>query len=702
MSDNWLISQSIDLVRGSFSATAATRTCLIGESHAHTWQIAVSSDGEPANLSGFAATAYMVRADGVTIMVEGEITGSAVSFTLSEPAYAVLGRVRGIARIIRDTDAKVITLSEIRLEVIAGMTNTTLDSGTGPYWLDLIEQLLNTGDAKRALEVYAAMRIQSNDAPDLYGAVCEFYSNAVSGKVYGAEFSRYEVSPESTGIKTDENARPEFAVCAPGTNATAAIDPYAKLALFAPININYTIGEDLEPVITEIENVTAGFSLTNPNGLAGVMQMTAFVHVYGNEAVKGVKYSDTRIDENYLPLPESVRAIDDTVRPFVIHAKYIAGKDAAGRLTSASGLHPAAKLPGSKFNTLISHDSQIALWRQRGPHYCGSSLCDKNFLHLMLMLKYARLDSTEVMAGSLCGGQTSPALAETGVKRGLLHYDERYEKLFPIGSSISLGAHYSGSGSSSRGIIDNAIVTSIEKVYILDTEATPPKNIEYIAVNVDAPAPFTTVKDDFHYIRMEPWRSGATDNVRGNDGSPYDNHSEEEPFKLQGIECMTGVYETLADTVISHTYGQMSRVYLTRRAADITSDEVWDDMMGSTYRLKERIPIPDDDYMPIAEVGDSLEGLLVATKFIHEPLYGPDRGGPYKAEYKFRSQDETNGWRQWMTSTDNDRMSHFGPSGYKSDYGLPYVFAGTTPDEAYFYAGCRACGTGGNRGKYSG
>jgi hypothetical protein len=129
MRDNWLIAQQIDLTRGSFSTTPATRISLAGDCHAHTWQISIASDGMPADLSGFTARAYMVRPDGATVITAGAIEGNAVSFVLPEQAYALPGRVRGIARIMRDSDCKIVTLSEIRLEIIDGITNLVVDPG---------------------------------------------------------------------------------------------------------------------------------------------------------------------------------------------------------------------------------------------------------------------------------------------------------------------------------------------------------------------------------------------------------------------------------------------------------------------------------------------------------------------------------------------------------------------------------------------
>ena len=116
---------------------------------------------------------------------------------------------------------------------------------------------------------------------------------------------------------------------APGTIAAPGTDDYASLTLFMVHDVNYTIDADtLEPVITAIKGVYGTFSATPASSLVGVMQMTGWVRRTTTETTKKVEYR-AQETEGFEPLPEAVRAADNSVRGFVIHAKYAAGYNTA-------------------------------------------------------------------------------------------------------------------------------------------------------------------------------------------------------------------------------------------------------------------------------------------------------------------------------------------------------------------------------------
>ena len=87
-----------------------------------------------------------------------------------------------------------------------------------------------------------------------------------------------------------------------------------------------------------------------------------------------------------------------------------------------------------------------------------------------------------------------------------------------------------------------AVITSVEKVSISDTN--------YIAVYVNTDAVFNTTADSTRIFSFH-WVNGSTDCVLGNDGSPKNNTSGKYPCKIQGIELMTGGWETVSDVILS-------------------------------------------------------------------------------------------------------------------------------------------------------
>ena len=541
---------------------------------------------------------------------------------------------------------------------------------------ELVPTLIDKYGAKEAFPMFCKMALASDGGMTLNDVATLYYTNATTGKVYGVEFSLFDTSAVSTGTKTFDNAQ---LVCNPSTNTTAGRDDYANLALFAPVNINYDWSDtsNLEPKITEIEGVTPGFSLTNPNGLVGVLQMGAWVYVY-HEGTKKIRlYSDIQKTGAYKPLPECVRAKDNSFRPWMIHAKYVAGKGSDGNLTSASGLMPASGVPSSRTNAAISHDGMIALWRKLGTIYSGGSMCDRVFMELMFEIKYAKLGSSGTIAG--CNNYNftvHPAKAEDNVTRVLLSETDGTKYL--IGSTICVGTATDTSTDWNQATTHDIVdyYTIIDKTTITEGEA------KYVALQLDVPKPFSTKTT--YIVKTFPWRSGATDFVLGNDGSPYSNTSNQEPGKIQGIEFMTGLYEVLADTALYINGDGTISVKCNRKAASLATGGAG----TGAYDLVDKVPMKSTaSWNYIAEMGTTLESLMVPTQT--GGTAGSSNG--YQAACYTEASTTAAGWREWLASGD----LYIG-----GNAGLPYVLCNNGLGNAYWCIGCRASGSGGNRGEF--
>lgn len=532
----------------------------------------------------------------------------------------------------------------------------------------LVPALISKHGARNAFTIFCKTALACSSTMTLNEIVTLFYENAVAGKVYGSEFYNFSVSQSSMGTKTDSNAN---MVCEPSTNATAGQDDYADLALFMPININYNWSDttDLEPTITEIEGVTDGFSLSAPNGLVGVLQMGAWVNIYNDGMRKVRKYSDYQATPNYVPLPECVRAKDNSFRPWMIHAKYVAGKDASGKLTSASGLIPAAACGTSKTNAAISHDGQIALWRQLGELYSGKCMCDLVFLELMFEIKYARLGNSGLIEGCTSyDTKKKVACAEEDTTRVLLSTaDGSY---YWIGSTVSLGTGTDRAAAGGHDVVDHAIIKQIASVEVDGTT--------YTALYLDVDTPFTTTTD--LNVIAEPWVSGSCDAVRGNDGSPYSLTDGKNPAMIQGIEFMVGGYEVLADTALYAENGEYT-VKLNRLAANLATGGAGTD----SYDLAEKIPMyATAGWNYIRECGNTIESLLVPIA----TGSGASSGNGYRAA-AYTDDNSATGYREWLASC---YLSHGGYAG------VPGVACRSGLAFAYWYILARASGSGGNRG----
>ena len=534
--------------------------------------------------------------------------------------------------------------------------------------LFIIPALIAQYGTKQALTVFINANIEYDN---LTAIVDRFFKAAASAvtKTYGSQFYRYNTSNTPLGTKTGDNAGLN---CTPSTIASPGTDDYADLPLFACFDINYIIDStSLEPVIIAIKDVYGAFTSTPTDSLVGVLQMTGWVRRSGDTTTKTVEYRAQQA-AGFKPLPEGVK-IDGSVRGFVIHAKYAAGYNTAGKLSSISGVQPATLRPGSSGSTSISHNGQISLWRAWGDQYGGSSLCDIAFMQLMLEIKYANLGNAAVMSGcrSYYYGYAA-AVSEESVKRIVLTVAQANSLI--VGSRVSVGTSASREKATCYDVHDIATISSIEDVTI--------NNTAYKAVYLATESSFN-VEAATTYITTHPWLTGSTDSVPGNDGSPYSNTNGKEPFKIQGIETMLGMYEALGCTTLYEDTEKYT-VYENRKAAEIASN-------GSGTNPVTLGTIPKEEaaaWKYNAELNwdeNNQEAYMIPTLFA-----GGSTTGYRSATY--RDAAATTGWREWLA------LGILNCGGY---CGLACASLNGGLGTASWYFGARASGTSGNRGEYT-
>lgn len=512
----------------------------------------------------------------------------------------------------------------------------------------------------------------------LTAAVERFFTAAAEweNKVYASVFYRYATSPTPVGTKTQANAS---LVCVPSTKFSAGRDDYAGIPLFACFDCNYTIDPTtLEPVIHAIKGVYGEFSSAPENSLVGVLQMTGWVRRSVSDTEKTVEYAAKRIGDGFLPLPEAVRASDNGVRAFVIHAKYVAGLDALGKLSSISGVFPATNRPAALGGKSISHDGQVSLWRARGGQYGGAGICDQAFLQTMLEIKYANLGSSNVMRGC-CDYDLSftAAASETGTRRILLTAEDGAS--LSVGSIVSVGTSNDRASADCYSLCPSASITAIETVNIAGSD--------FAAVSIDADVDFDTTLGET-CITTHPWRTGATDAVLGNDGSPSDNLCGREPFKLQGIELMLGAHEAAMDTLIydngsSNPYD----VHTVRRAANADAATSLGVNAYAVGTIKKSTGSAGFKYIKeCSPEAASVEGYILPQSL------GATSSTGYCAALQQTSGVSGKGVRQYIM---------FGGLSAADAAGISFIIANWGRESASPLCCCRAAGTAGNRGVYS-
>ena len=435
--------------------------------------------------------------------------------------------------------------------------------------------------------------------------------------------------------------------------------------MFCPFNVDYTIdAETLEPKISAIEGVFGTYNAKAPAGLLGVMQQGGWVRYYDAGSSFGYEYADERVSPEFYPLEATVKASDNSVRSFMIHAKYAAGYGADGKLGSLSGAACAIRT--------ISHNSQISMWKQRGAQYCGKSYADGGFVDLMFWLKYGDKANASKMQGCRNYAYTyAITVAQTDAKSVILKKTDAANLV--VGSAIDVGDGSDRQNASSYAVASSAVILSIE--------AYDDNNSR---VNLDLAAGITTTTSN--KINTIAWRSGSCDNVLGVDGSPTNCTSGKEPFIIQGIECMVGAYEVYADAIfkLENADGVFKITpWICKKASEITNNAI-----GSAYKALSYSLTPPtsagwryissmgfDPAHPCANFPDGLDA---------------NSNTGYRAG--FYSENATNALREWLAVG----LLRYGPNA-----ALGCADSGSGLGLAWWYISGRACGTAGNRGEFA-
>jgi len=361
---------------------------------------------------------------------------------------------------------------------------------------------------------------------DLSDLCDTWYTMTRTGWTGGVKFPipAQDAAASSDGVKTGDN----FGLsCTPSTEAVANTDDYANLPLFACVDCNVYLDSTGKPHVTAIDGIAGNFKRSDPTKIVAVLQMTGWKRAWVDTTAGyyGWDYTDLLDQPNFRPLPEAIELSDNSVRPWVVHAKYAAGEN----WTCCSG--QAIKVWNVSHNT--SRSGVRSAW---GNRYCGLTSADDAFMKLMLYLKYGRLDSDRILHGCCnYNYDYTPAKAETGVKRILITTAQAANLV--VGSTVCYGA----SSRAQNSTVDRKRITKIETVTIDGTD--------YGAVYVDVDETFNTATNG-HLTTMQ-WYTGSTDNVLGNDGG-INPTNDKYPVKIQGIEVMVGCYEVFGDTILNH------------------------------------------------------------------------------------------------------------------------------------------------------
>lgn len=408
----------------------------------------------------------------------------------------------------------------------------------GQTQIDLIKQ--NGGGVENALSNYFALRR--------------------NGKVFTTKIYKWETSTSPVGVKMNAN---ENMVAEPSVGRTEGRDDYAQYGLFHHFTCNFSVDENGFNHVDALEG-QIGFTKYGKVQV-GEVTMSAWFGIEDTTEAVLYHYSDSQTELTPYPMKESINP-DGTISPFMIHVKYAAG-DIDGVPYSSKGLAPANGCQATQARNPVSYTGMITYMHKLGGHYCGTTSWDLFYRQLMMIIKYATTHSQSIMAGCTSySNQNQNLVEETGVMRVVL--TKAQAAGYVIGSYVSIGDVGSNTNK------DRYYSYMHNKAYSVKVTKIEDVDDSNAAVYVDAPEAFDTTLTT--WISTMPWRSGATDEVAGSDGSPNSNTNGKDPYKIQGIETCIGAYEVLGNVVmdiVTGADGNPARdVYVCEDASTLSSN----------------------------------------------------------------------------------------------------------------------------------
>lgn len=191
-----------------------------GDKNAHTFELSLYRGAEEMDLSGASAQGYFIRADGYTVPITGAISGNAVTLTLSEACYYVVGNFNLIIKV---------STAEIRKSVFWGngyVVRSTTDAivdekNVIPSLDELLAQIAATEAAAKAANQAASAASSAATSAAQAASAAGTNASAANSAANAAKAAASAASAAATKID-------DMTITATGLAAGAA--PTAKLA----------------------------------------------------------------------------------------------------------------------------------------------------------------------------------------------------------------------------------------------------------------------------------------------------------------------------------------------------------------------------------------------------------------------------------------------------------------------------------------
>lgn len=460
-----------------------------------------------------------------------------------------------------------------------------------------------------------------------------------TGKKYGVHHSAFDVSPLSAGTRTLDAVG---MVAQPSTNTVRGRNDFEGESVFYGLEVNGHVDDAGEFIVEYIKGIDNEFSRTERD--TWMLYLTQWINITIDANGESLVISDEH-HAGFFPEGAAIRT-DQTVRPFVAQAKYMAGNGSDGKAASISGVNAAHDQ---------SHNGMITRFKAKGTQYCGTTAQDKNHMDNLFEVAFATRDSQSIMSG--CTGYYNrfyATVVENNVERIIISKSDANNLV--VGSTVSIGNATALSGSNPTDDRGNAgLHAKANRVIITKIEDYDSNNS---AVYVDnGGTKFSTGSTMVGSTEVKttivtmPWHTGACDNVLGSCGSPNSNTSGKDPYILFGVEMFLGFYEVISNVILKISNRVMTACICydcTKLATSVTSDYV-----ECGYSIADT----QESWKYISELGYDPENPSVrhGTKVAASSSTGYADG-----QYTNKLDQTSDGLREWLSGGHLDDWSTAG------------------------------------------
>lgn len=496
-------------------------------------EVHITKDGQEYTIpSGYSATIRWGKPDKHGCTATGTVSGSTVTFQVTEQMACVAGRSEVTVEIVESDSSQAGTA---KFEVIVDSNPIGDNTIVSDSEIADIQKAIEAGQNVDAInDVYASTKklydeivkvpyvypFNTKGMSDLELDITARYERARNGKVFAVRFKKYENDTSALGEYYLDSVG---LTCNPSTDTVEGQDDFLNQSPFQWEHCNYVRDDDSVARVTALKGRN-GYKEEGAVDVGSIMPTFWWKQEIG-ETYNTIYLSDSPHAElGLVPWYEAVKA-DGSVLPYYIGSAFPSVNASDGKLRSQPNLPPA-------YNQ--SHNGNCTEYQKKGAGYNGGGSETNLFALIMCAIKYRTMNVDYFSKGcTQFNTQVKCAVAETGVKRVLLSNKYNFYK----GCCVSVGMARASDENTDRGLTE--MNSKANRVRVESIEEVTVSGTKYYALNLETDTAFDT--DTNTYVSSMPCFAGETESVIGkHDGAYLSNTDGLHTMRICGREFLWG------------------------------------------------------------------------------------------------------------------------------------------------------------------